>query len=89
MPEAMWLAMARTAPRRSPAQQRLDDGQMLAGLGGQAMIVVARFRVVPGRVAEGPEQDLQAAELVDQERVPAPAGDQVVQPAVERLGLPR
>ena len=73
------------ANRPSPIAraERLDDGKMLAGFRGQAMIVVVRLGVVPGRVAKGPEQGLQPAELVDQKRVAAPARNQVVQPAVD------
>ena len=69
-------------------QQRLDDGQVLAGLLGEPAIVVAGLVVLPGDVAEGPEQDLQPAQLLGQERVAARLGDQVVQPAVERPGPP-
>ena len=60
-------------------QECLDDGKVLERLGGQAMVIVARCRVVPGRVAKRPKQVLQAAELVDKERIPTPAGDQIVQ----------
>jgi len=43
--------------------------------------------VLPGHVAEGPEQRLEPADLLGQEGVAARFGDQVVQPAVQGPGL--
>ena len=37
----------------------------------------------PGHVTEGPEQDLEAAQLRGQERVAAGVGDLVVEPAID------
>src|SRR5262249_3812561 len=50
-------------------QQALDDGQVLVGLLGQAVEVVAGLVLLPGDVAERPEQDLQPAQLLRQEGV--------------------
>ena len=83
----MCLAMARTAPARSFRKSASTMARCSMRFGGQAMVIVARFRVVPGRVAKGPKQVLQAAEFVDQERIPTPAGDQVVKHAIGGSGF--
>ena len=49
--------------------ERLDNGKMLVGFRGQAMIVIVRFRVIPGHVSKCPKQGLQSTKFVNQKRV--------------------
>ena len=68
-------------------QEGFDNGEVLAGLFGQPVVIVARLIAFPGQVAEGAEEDLQPAEFLGQEGIAAGVGDQVVQPAIHRPRL--
>src|SRR5579884_2575503 len=48
------------------AQERLDDGQMLAAFLGEAVKIVAGFVVLPGDIAEGTKQRLEPGDLLGQ-----------------------
>jgi hypothetical protein len=69
------------------SDQRLDDGQVLAGLLGQAAVVVAGLMLGVRHIAEGAEKDLQTSQFLGQEGVAARSGDQVVQPAIDDAGV--
>src|SRR5262249_1580053 len=61
--------------------------QVFAGLNVLAEIVAQRTFLCVGAVTEGPIQELQPVEFVQQKGVAATLGDQVVQSIVQRMGV--
>lgn len=66
-----------------PGKERFHHSKVLGGFGGHAMIVAMSLMVGVGDITESPEQHLQAAQFVCQERIPTGIGHEVVQPAVK------
>ena len=85
-PERMWRAIACAASfalpassaRRWPGARRFPR----RGDGSRCGRVL-----LPGHVAEGPEQDLQTTDFLSEKSVAAGVGDQVVQSAIDDAGL--
>ena len=81
---AMCRDIAAVADLRSPASRPSTIARCSRGFLGEPVVVVPRFLVVlPGGVAEGPEEGLQAGQFADEEAITAGGGDRVVQAAVE------
>ena len=72
---------------RLPVEEGLYNREMLDGFLGQTVIVVAGAVVLPGHVAEGPEEDLEAGDFLGEKDIAAGGGDQIVQPAIDRPRL--
>ena len=67
-------------PVRSPRSPEsvVDDGEVLAGLVRHATMIVVRFVVRVGQIAERAKQDLEPTEFLGEEGIAAGGSDQIV-----------